>query len=77
MRFTITLISSKHNNIRTPVVLALDDRVLVHHQPVVRRNRLKIHQEHMVIRDGAVGPRVFHLDPIAKQLVESAVGLVG
>ena len=35
----------------------------------------EIHQPHMVARDGAIGPRVFHLDAIAEHLVKGAVGL--
>ena len=63
------------HDVRPPVVLPLDHRELVHRQPVVRPHVAEIHQPHMIARDAAIGPRIFHRHAIAQHPVKGAVGL--
>ncbi|MCP9840248.1 hypothetical protein KBY93_06310 [Synechococcus sp. J7-Johnson] len=65
----------EHHQVGTAVVLAVADAELIHHQPVVGAGISEIHQPHMVAGDAAIGPGVFHWNPLPQQAVEGAVRL--
>ena len=44
---------------------ALDHRELIHRQPIVHQHIIEIHQPHMIARDAAIRPRIFHRHAIA------------
>ena len=54
-------------------MLPLDDRELVHRQPVVRLGIVEIDQPHMIARDAAVIAPVLDLHAVAQHPVKGAV----
>jgi hypothetical protein len=61
------------NHIGSAVVLRLDHRELIDHEPVVRVHVDKIDQSSLVPFDRAIGARVFHIHAVAQHLVEGPV----
>ena len=58
------------------VVPGLDDRELIHRQPVICLHGAEIHQPHLVAFDRAVGPGILHVHAIAQHFVKRTVGLL-